>query len=373
MTGWENRRGGRREASRPASRDAFVVGTSLVFEVVGGLGRSARIRRHGGSLSVISQSFSLKDHYVNGLGWDTLTFGKSFSESSAVNPDLSLFPNRSALAPAVWQERSLSTAYRLLTGLGTSVLVAYREVPLRSFSAVVHGVTRSGDVVVAISAHDPLAHKLDSSDPVSIRLSIDKAAPNVVLNVVAASLHLLGQAQWLDPEEQHELLASGELSERVAEVARAGYLARISFDRVLLHDACGVTPIDAAELLAEHERCLRHQEEAFFCSLERDLFSNPELELTAVDVVDDSSLMDAAALFDGLMLGALEGAFIARQDVVNVCAHSLGVICLDVDRTGMTLMCVDHVEAVTAFIPFAKRVSTRSELVSEIADLRLRS
>lgn len=287
-----------------------------------------------------------------------------------MNPDLSLFPNRSVIAPAKWQQRSLSTAYRLLTGLGTSVLVAYREIPLRSFGAVVHGVTRSGDVVVAVSAHDPLASELDLTRPMNIRLSIDKAAPNVVLNIVAASLHLLGEAQWLSEEDQVELLASGEVGERVSEVAKSGHLARIQFDRLLLHDACGVTPIDVGEIRAEHGRCLRHQEDAFFCSLERDLFSHPELELTAVDVVGDSSIMDAAALFDGLMLGALNGAFIARQDVVNVCAHSLGVICLDVDRTGMTLMCVDHSEAVTAFIPFAHRVSTRSELVAEIENLR---
>lgn len=287
-----------------------------------------------------------------------------------MNPDLSLFPNRSVIAPAKWQQRSLSTAYRLLTGLGTSVLVAYREIPLRSFGAVVHGVTRSGDVVVAVSAHDPLASELDLTRPMNIRLSIDKAAPNVVLNIVAASLHLLGEAQWLSEEDQVELLASGEVGERVSEVAKSGHLARIQFDRLLLHDACGVTPIDVGEIRAEHGRCLRHQEDALFCSLERDLFSHPELELTAVDVVGDSSIMAAAALFDGLMLGALNGAFIARQDVVNVCAHSLGVICLDVDRTGMTLMCVDHSEAVTAFIPFAHRVSTRSELVAEIENLR---
>ncbi|MFT0846709.1 hypothetical protein VR010_03015 [Actinomycetaceae bacterium L2_0104] len=288
-----------------------------------------------------------------------------------MNPDLSLFPNRSSIAPATWHARSLSTAYRLLTGLGTSTLVAYREVPLRSFNAVVHGTTRSGDVVVAVSALDPLADGLDLSRPMSVRLSIDKDAPNLVLNIVAASLHLLGEAHWLGPDEQEDLLRSGELGERVAELAAYGHLARVHFDRVLLHDACGVTPIDASEIRAEHERCLLHQEEAFFCSLEQDLFSNPELELTAVDVVGDSSLMDASALFDGLMLGVLEGAFIARQDVVNACAHSLGVICLDVDRTGMTLMCVDHSEAVTAFIPFANRVATRPELVAEIAALRV--
>lgn len=287
-----------------------------------------------------------------------------------MNPDLSLFPNRSAIAPATWQERSLSTAYRLLTGLGTSVLVAYREVPLRTFGAVVHGVTRSGDVVVAVSDHDPLAAELDLSKPMSVRLSIDKTAPNVLLNVVAASLHLLGEARWLSGAERVEMLSGTELGERVSEVATAGHLAIVTFDRVLLHDACGVTPLDAGEIQSEHRRCLRHQEEAFFCSLEQDLFSHPELELTAVDVVGDSSVMNASALFDGLMLGELEGAFIARQNVANVCAHSLGVICLDVDRTGMTLMCIDHSEAVTAFIPFECRVSTRSELVAEIQNLQ---
>lgn len=290
-----------------------------------------------------------------------------------MHPDLSLFPNRTSLAPAVWQERSLSTAYRLLTGLGNSVVVAYREEPMRNFTAVTHGVTRSGDLVVAVSDCDPSAQDTDFSEPMSVRLTIDKAAPSLMLNVAAASVHLLGEAHWLTAEESNELLLAGELSERVGEMASSGHLAVIEYERVLLHDACGVTPVCACDIQAEHERCLRHQEEAFFCSLEQDIFAHPELELSAVDVVSDSRLMDAGAIFDGLVLGALEGAFLARQDVTNVCAHSLGVICLDVDRTGMTLMCVDHNEAITAFIPFATRVSTRPELVNAIKGLKFHS
>ncbi len=290
-----------------------------------------------------------------------------------MHPDLSLFPNRTSVAPAVWQERSLSIAYRLLTGLGNSVVVSYREEPMRSFTAVAHGVTRSGDLVVAVSEHDPAVQGADFSEPMSVRLTIDKAAPCLLLNVAAASVHLLGEAHWLSEQDGKELLLAGELSERVGEMAASGQLAVIEFDRVLLHDACGVTPVCVCDIRAEHERCLRHQDEAFFCSLEQDIFAHPELELSAVDVVSDSRLMDAGAIFDGLMLGALEGAFLARQEVANVCAHSLGVICLDVDRTGMTLMCVDHNEAVTAFIPFATRVSTRPELVNAIKALKFHS
>ncbi|WP_182050716.1 hypothetical protein [Changpingibacter yushuensis] len=286
-----------------------------------------------------------------------------------MNPELSLFPNSTALSPDVWHGRCLSTSYRLLTGLGTSVLVAYREEPLRTLSAIVHGITRSGDVVVAVSAQDPEVSSLDLTRTTDIRLSIDKAAPNFELSVVAASLHLLGKAHWLSEDEQIEMLSHGQLSDRVSEVAGSGHLARIEFERALLHDPCGVTPVTADEISQEHARCLDDQHHALFCRLERDLFSNPELELTAVDVVTDCSIMDAAVLFDGLMFGGLKGAFTGRQDLANACVHSRGVSCLDVDRTGLTLLYIDKAEAVTAFVPFANRVSTRSELVSAIAEL----
>ncbi|PWF27661.1 hypothetical protein [Ancrocorticia populi] len=269
---------------------------------------------------------------------------------------------RTALDPVLWQERSVSTAYRLLCGLGQAELVSYHASPMFTLTAVAHGVTRSGDLVVAVSANDPA---LGDELPTDIRLSIDKQAPRLDVHIVASSAHLLGQARWLETAEK--ALVIPELPQRVAMLAESGYLAVITYDRVLLHDVCGVTPLCADVILDEHERCQLIQDESFFCELEPDLFVYPEHEISTVETVN--SELDLQAVYDGLMLGEVTGAFLACQELQDSCEHILGATCLDVDRTGITLMSIEREGATTAFVPFKHPVSTRPDVIREVRQL----
>ena len=286
-----------------------------------------------------------------------------------MDPELSLFPNRAALDPALWHERSVSTAYRLLCGLGQAEMVAYHASPMAFLTAVAHGMTRNGELVVAASNYEPAFTELNGELPTDIRHSIEKHAPRLDLHIVASSLHLLGKARWLNVKEKALLLSSGEVPERVSALAEVGEIAVISYDRVLLHDVCGVTPLCMDLIGDEHERCLDRQEHSLFCDLEPDVFSHPEHELLAVEVVNNPGLINLREAFDGLMLGSVTGACLARQEISGTCEHALGVTCLDVDRTGVTLMCIERESAVTAFIPFESLVSTRSDVVREIRQL----
>ena len=66
-----------------------------------------------------------------------------------MNPDLSLYPNREAIAAQTWQARSRSCVHRLLAGAGQAGLVAYREDPMLTLAALAHGLTSEGEIVVA--------------------------------------------------------------------------------------------------------------------------------------------------------------------------------------------------------------------------------
>ncbi|MGO1591003.1 MAG: hypothetical protein ACTHW1_08450 [Ancrocorticia sp.] len=286
-----------------------------------------------------------------------------------MNPDLSLYPNRGALDPALWHERSVSTAYRLLCGLGQAELVAYHVSPMATFAAVSHGMTSSGELVVAVSGYDPAMAALGGELPTDVRLSIEKQAPRLDLHIVASSAHLLGKARWLGPAEKERMLISDEIPARVADLASMGEMAFISFERVLLHDACGVTPLCSDLIRDEHEWAQELQEHHLFCDIEPDLFGCPENELLAVETVTNPAVVNLREAFDGVVLGTVQGAFLARQEISGVCEHAVGVTCLDVDRTGITLMCIEQDGAVTAFIPFAYPVSNRTDIVRELRQL----
>ena len=314
-----------------------------------------------------------------------------------MNSDTSLFPNRRAIAEHVWESRARSLAYRMLSGAGRAEMLAYRPGPIHGFNALVHGFTAAGELVVAIpgeryvvtgedvvagydgTEEDTSAWAMDGFEDddapafhhagtptVRVRFSVEKEAPDAGVQVIAASVHLLGEARWLTDAERDSLIENGGVSERVAEIARVGSLATIRFDVALLHDCCGVTRISAEHILEECEAHIVERECAPICATE-DIFASPETEMTAVDLVQQSAFMESGAVLDGLLFGEFPGAFIGRQVVGNPCAHSLGTICLDVDRTGITLMCIEHDQATTVFLPFARSVSTERELSRALA------
>ncbi|MDO4888688.1 MAG: hypothetical protein Q3979_08335 [Actinomycetaceae bacterium] len=284
-----------------------------------------------------------------------------------MNSDLSLFPDRAALGPEIWGARGRSAAHRLLAGAGEAVVVAYREDPTLTLCAVAHGFTADGALLIA-TTEDELHEALDGDEArtMDVRLSVEKEAPDPSVQIIAAAVHCLAEAEWLTAAEVAELLVTGGLPGRVAEVAAApgGRVARLSTTRVLLHDSGGVWPISYEEILEQHEQA------TWEIDSDADLFTSPIGELMAVDVLAAYGAAHMTGLFDALMRQAVPGALLSRQAVETECMPvETMLLCLDVDRTGLTLMRVDGGQAVTAFIAFEQPAVSALQLALELSFL----
>ncbi len=284
-----------------------------------------------------------------------------------MNPNLSLFPGRTSVDQEVWDARKRSCAHRLLNGAGQAMLVAYREEPAINLTAVAHGIAADGSLVVA--AADPTLIEVLASrdvDAMDVRVSIEKESPDPTVEIVASAVHFLGTARWLPLEETTEAVAAGALPDRVAAIASApgGCLAVVSMERVLLHDAAGVTPVSWEEV------CRQGCEAEAEAAGGGDLFADSFGELLGLDVLSSFGCDAVNELFGAVMLGIVPGALLARQPVRISCEHvQTAVLCVDIDRTGLTLMRVSRDEAVTAFVPFAAPVVGGGELAREIGRL----
>ena len=284
-----------------------------------------------------------------------------------MNPNLSLFPGRTSVDQEVWDARKRSCAHRLLNGAGQAMLVAYREEPAINLTAVAHGIAADGSLVVA--AADPMLIEVLASrdvDAMDVRVSIEKESPDPTVEIVASAVHFLGTARWLPLEETTEAVAAGVLPDRVAAIASApgGCLAVVSMERVLLHDAAGVTPVSWEEV------CRQGCEAEAEAAGGGDLFADSFGELLGLDVLSSFGCDSVNELFGAIMLGIVPGALLARQPVRISCEHvQTAVLCVDIDRTGLTLMRVSRDEAVTAFVPFAAPVVGGGELAREIGCL----
>ena len=284
-----------------------------------------------------------------------------------MNPNLSLFPGRTSVDQEVWDARKRSCAHRLLNGAGQAMLVAYREEPAINLTAVAHGIAADGSLVVA-AAEPMLIEVLASRDvgAMDVRVSIEKESPDPMVEIVASAVHFLGTARWLPLEEATEAVAGGALPDGVAAIASApgGCLAVVSMERVLLHDAAGVTPVSWEEV------CRQGCEAEAEAAGGGDLFADSFGELLGLDVLSSFGCDAVNELFGAVMLGIVPGALLARQPVRISCEHvQTAVLCVDIDRTGLTLMRVSRDEAVTAFVPFAAPVVGGGELAREIGRL----
>lgn len=280
-----------------------------------------------------------------------------------MNPDLTLFPGRSAISREIWEARSASCAHRILAGAGAASVVAYREEPTLTLTAVAHGLASDGNFVIATIEDIP---EMGEDSAMDVRVSIDKKAPDPSVEVMASSVHFLGQAQWLTSAQRIEAVASGCLPERVAEVAavRGGNLAIVHTDRVLLHDCGGATPLPYRHLVDGQEKIGR------YASFTDDLFTTPEGEFFALETLNSYGACAPTHLFDSLVVGLVPGAILAKQPVRLSCEHvETAVLCIDVDRTGLTLMHVDREGASTAFLSFGRMAHTVEELAMELEHL----
>lgn len=260
--------------------------------------------------------------------------------------------------------RSVSLARRLLSGSGRAAMVAYDLEPLVEARALCHGMTATGDLVVACLADDAVPATTWSGDALRVRLDIVKEAPESAVRITACALHLLGTLEWVDEDDIQDFIADADLDPQVTDLATmvGGRLGVVRSDRVLVHDSAGVSPLSFGEVAGLHPAAGPRPSG---CRS----FPDADQEWSARDLVGRLS----AAQLTGLMTAAAEGwdagvKLSSRAEVT--CSHTEGrVFCVDIDRTGLTLMSVTLGRASVQFLAFDKPADALDELADRLGQL----
>ncbi len=257
--------------------------------------------------------------------------------------------------------RSLSLARRLLSGAGRASLVAYDLAPLIEAGALCHGLTTTGELVVAGLADDAVPASTWTDGPLRVRLDIVKEAPESAVRITACAVHLLGELEWLPGEDVGDYVEDAGLDPRLVEIATTmgGRLGVVRTDRVLVHDSAGVFPLMFGEVAGQHP--------AGGTSWGGRSFPDAEQEWTARDLVGQLSAERLARLTRAAANG--HGVTLSSRAEVT-CSHTEGqIFCVDVDRTGLTLMSVELGRASVHFVPFGRPADAIDELAERIGRL----
>ncbi len=260
---------------------------------------------------------------------------------------------------AALHRRTRSVLARLLCGAGTASLVAYRHDPARAVPLPAHGVSATGEFVVASAA-------ADVPGLADVRVDLRREATEPGVRILAATAHLLGRVEWLTPVERDDAVAAGVLPESVELVATAahGVLGVVRAQRILLHDGAGVTPVGFDEALGGL-RC---------GSAARLIFPAAEQEVSAHDVVSTLSLADRHALCDAVLDGCLDGRVVGQvlseRSGGHRCPSTAGrIYCVDVDAHGLTLLRNGAVATTVVYVAFERPVGDELELELQLAAL----
>lgn len=248
----------------------------------------------------------------------------------------------------VLADRAASVARRLLTGAGRASFVAYRHDAQNAVAVPAHGLSATGDLVLAHLADDLPCDITQSTD---VRVDIHREATDAAVRILAASAHMLGRIEWLSPAEVREALESGGLPEAVATVAEVpgAVLGVVVGERFLLHDAAGATAMDYGDLVPG-------QSPPVVCPGAQDEVDAQEL----VAALPSGSLHD---LYAGVLTHTLPGFVLSERDTAPTCAASLGAIhCVDVDAHGLTLMHVGATSTSLIFVPFGEPAHDTAQL-----------
>jgi hypothetical protein len=246
----------------------------------------------------------------------------------------------------------VSLAQRLLSGAGRASLLAYDLAPTTEASALAHGLSRTGELLVACIADDEIPATTWERTPLRVRFDIVKEAPEWSARITACALHLLGTLEWLTDETRDRHLADG-VSPWLTELASSpgGRLGVVQTDRVLLHDCAGVTPL-ALEELADVPA-----------------FPGAEAEWEARDVVGRLSPAELDELLGAAASGWLAATVLAGSSAGG-CSHmQRQVYCVDVDRTGLTLMDVEPGRTAVVVLGFDQPADSIEELADGLHQL----
>ncbi|AXE38052.1 hypothetical protein JS278_00865 [Acidipropionibacterium virtanenii] len=274
-----------------------------------------------------------------------------------------MFPStdRAAVNADALAARTRSMAHRLLSGAGSASLLAYRLSPDEFTASIAHGLTRSGQFVVAgrPDPSDPVT-TVDAGEPIDVRVDLLKESPDPAVRLVAATVHALGVLRWLAPGEARRLYAWGELPREVADLVEdgRGRLGVIDIERVVLRDSLGVTPMDFEDLVGT---IVNDRPQAF---------PGADDEWNAYDLVASVSETHLAEMCRSVDTGAIPGAICWRRPTMHTCDHTLGHVFLaDIDSTGVTLMSVREDETLAAFAAFRRPATTLDDLAVQVSCL----
>lgn len=249
--------------------------------------------------------------------------------------------------------RAASLARRLLSGAGRASLLAYDLAPSSEAAALAHGLSRTGELLVACVADDEIPATTWERSPLRVRFDIVKEAPEWSVRITACALHLLGTLEWLTGEARDRHLADG-VAPGLAELALApgGRLGVVRTDRVLVHDCAGVTPLAFEELADEPAA-----------------FPGAELEWEAREVLGRLSVADVDRLLDAAATGWAPATVLAGSSTGGCPQLGRQVYCVDIDRTGVTLMETQPGSAAVVVLAFAQPVDSIEELADELHQL----
>lgn len=240
-------------------------------------------------------------------------------------------------------DRAVSLAHRMLAGAGRAALVAYGLEGQPTLDALAHGMTGSGDLMVAttvFSGSDD-AVLLNPGTSMDVRMDITKLSPEPRVEILTASAHMLGQLEWLDTERASDLLEYEDVPEMVKAVAKSpfGMLGIVRVSRVLLHDGVGATAISFAHLVERNDDVA--------------LAGLGDIETVGLDVASSLDSVDLASLCDAVSNGWVEARVLSEKPSVGGCSHTKNrEFVVDVDVTGLTVMRNGAERTRVFFVPF---------------------
>ncbi|MDO5368288.1 MAG: hypothetical protein Q4E95_11670 [Kocuria sp.] len=237
----------------------------------------------------------------------------------------------------------MALAHRMLAGAGRAALVAYGLEGQPTLDALAHGMTGSGDLMVAttvFSGSDD-AVLLNPGTSMDVRMDITKLSPEPRVEILTASAHMLGQLEWLDTERASDVLEYEDVPEMVKAVAKSpfGMLGIVRVSRVLLHDGVGATAISFAHLVERNDDVA--------------LAGLGDIETVGLDVASSLDSVDLASLCDAVSNGWVEARVLSEKPSVGGCSHTKNrEFVVDVDVTGLTVMRNGAERTRVFFVPF---------------------
>lgn len=263
--------------------------------------------------------------------------------------------------PEDYETRAMNLALRLLDGVGSASIHAYRDYPSHPLSLISHGRTISGEFVISthLDDYNPLG-AIPPGEPFPIRIEIVREAPAARMRLVSGSVHMLGTMMWVDKIDAAHLVAEGIIPDHVAFLATSpgGRLGFIDSHRAVVNSDMGIIPFDLDELT---ESAIAH-------------FPTRSDDLACFDTVEALTQENLTMICDAVREERIDGILKCHAELDQACPHLCGtVVCVDTDPHGISLIQFRETNTFQAFVPFESPVSSVTELREQLDLLLMNS